>query len=264
MSESEPWGSALSTTSADRISIRGFDIAELAGNVGFASALYLLYIGELPEPGPARLMDALMVAAIDHGPATPSASAARLAISGGGNLQAAGAAGLLTMGKYHGAAVEDALDTLQFVITGSDAGREMAGAAEQMVRERLSAGKRIPGFGHREHKARDPRVVRLFGIADETGVADAHIDACLAVEAALQRVTGKELPINIDGALAAALGDLEFPPKFTNAVFMVARLAGVLGHAAEERGMPPMRHIDFRDPAYSGPAPRSLPEEEAG
>ena len=152
MSELEPWGSALSTTSADRISIRGFDIAELAGNVGFASVLYLLYVGELPEPGPARLLDALMVASIDHGPATPSASAARLAISGGGSLQAAGAAGLLTMGRYHGAAVEDALDTLQVVIAGSDEGREVAGAAEQVVRARLSAGTRISGFGHREHK----------------------------------------------------------------------------------------------------------------
>ena len=262
MSESEPWGSALSTTSADRISIRGFDIAELAGNVGFASVLYLLYTGELPDPGPARLMDALMVASIDHGPATPSASAARLAVSGGGTLQAAGAAGLLTMGKYHGAAVEDALDALQVVIAGSDEGREMAGAAEQVVRERLSAGVRMSGFGHREHKERDPRVVRLFAIADETGVAGPHIDACLAVEAALKRVTGKELPINIDGALAAALGDLGFPPKFTNAVFMVARLAGVLGHAAEEREMPPMRHIDFGDPGYIGPAPRSLSKEE--
>jgi hypothetical protein len=27
--------------------------------------------------------------------------------------------------------------------------------------------------------------------------------------------------------------------------------------------MPPMRHIDFQDPGYTGPAPRSLTKEES-
>jgi citrate synthase len=106
----------LSATDADRITVRGSDLAELIGTVPFPSVVHLLYTGELPDPAAARLIDAVMVASIDHGAGPPSVLAARTAISGGATLPAAAAAGLLTFGDYHGAAVESAMEAIRDVL----------------------------------------------------------------------------------------------------------------------------------------------------
>ncbi len=109
------WETKLSATSENGIRIRGYDLVQLIGTVPFPSVLYLLFTGELPAPNVAKLIDAIMVASIDHGAGAPSALAARTAASGGASLGSAAAAGLLTLGKYHGAAVQDAMEAIQKV-----------------------------------------------------------------------------------------------------------------------------------------------------
>ncbi len=249
------WPTALTATNADRIAIRGYDLAELIGTVPFASVLALLYTGELPDPATARLVDAVMVASIDHGAGPPSVLAARTAISGGATLPAAAAAGLLTFGEFHGAAVESAMDEIAAVLERSESSAiSMEDAADELVTARRADGRRIPGFGHREHKHRDPRLDRLLAVADEAGVAGNHVAAALAIEASLTRSVGRPTPINIDGAVAAILGEVGFPSDLGNAVFIAARLAGILAHANEERQtMSAMRPIDPVNHEYRGP-----------
>ena len=61
------------------------------------------------------------------------------------------------------------------------------------------------------------------------------------------------MPLNIDGAMAAILGEIGFPSALGNAVFIASRLAGILAHANEERQtMAPMRRIDPIDHRYCG------------
>jgi len=253
------WKTNLSYTSEDGIYIRGYDLAELIGNVPFPSVLYLLYTGELPEPNIAKLIDAVMVASIDHGSGAPSALAARTAISGGAPLGAAGAAGLLSLGKFHGAAVQDSMEAIQSVVALSDEGDTLTIAAGRVVAEWRQAGRRISGFGHRQHKRKDPRLARLFDLAQEAGVSGRYLAAAQALKDALKRAVGKDLPINIDGAMAAILSEVGFPSDLSNALFMVARITGILAHAQEEQAqMPPMRRIDPVDHGYSGPEHRKL------
>lgn len=253
------WTTQLSFTDENGIQIRGYDLIQLIGTVPFPSVLYLLYTGELPTPPVAKLIDAIMVASIDHGPGAPSALAARTAVSGGAPLGAAAAAGLLTLGKFHGAAVQDAREAIQRVVDLS-AQMDIARAADTVVAEWRQAGRRLAGFGHRQHKHQDPRLARLFALAREADVPGKHLQAAQALQDALKRATGKDLPINIDGAIAAILGEIGFPPSLSNAVFLVARLAGILAHAHEEMTtMPPMRRIDPVDFSYTGPTNRELP-----
>ena len=256
------WTTELSYTSEDSIIIRGYDLIQLIGVVPFPSVLYLLFKGELPEPKIAKLIDALMVASIDHGPGAPSVLAARTAVSGGAQLGAAAAAGLLTLNKFHGAAVEDSMDAIQRVFELSEGKRdELDHAADTMVAEWRQAGRRVAGFGHRQHKKLDPRLERLFGLAKEAEVPCMHLEAAQAIVRALKRATGKDLPINIDGATAAILCEIEFPSHLSNALFMVARITGILAHANEEiTRMPPMRRIDPVNHGYDGPPVRELPE----
>jgi citrate synthase len=62
--------------------------------------------------------------------------------------------------------------------------------------------------------------------------------------------------MNIDGAMAAILGEIGFPSALGNAVFIASRVAGILAHANEERQtMPPMRPIDPVDHKYGGGQP---------
>ncbi len=249
----------MSVTDADTIAIRGYDIAELIGSVPFAAVVHLLYTGELPDPRTARLIDAVMVASIDHGAGAPSVLAARTAISGGATLQAAAAAGLLTLGEFHGAAVDAAMGAIAAVVEASRAGASMDEAADEFVAVELAHGRRIPGFGHRQHKLRDPRLDRLLWVARDGGVTGDHLAAAAAIESALTRAVGKPTPINIDGAMAAILNEVGFPSDLGNALFIASRLAGILAHANEERQtMSPMRRVDPMNHSYCGPAPRPL------
>jgi citrate synthase len=136
---------------------------------------------------------------------------------------------------------------------------ELDQAADTMVAEWRQAGRRVAGFGHRQHKKIDPRLERLFQLAREAEVTGLHLEAAKAIVRALKRSSGKDLPINIDGATAAILCEIGFPSCLSNALFMVARLTGILAHANEElTRMPPMRRIDPVNHSYDGPSARNL------
>jgi citrate synthase len=116
--------------------------------------------------------------------------------------------------------------------------------------------KRASGFGHRLH-TRDPRTAKLFGLAKELGLAASHVEIARAVERHLAESLGKALPINVDGAIAALLCDLGFPPEIGNAFFIIARAAGLTAHIQEEKTrMRPMRKIHPQDFEYDGPQPK--------
>jgi Citrate synthase len=85
------------------------------------------------------------------------------------------------------------------------------------------------------------------------------VKTALAVEKALKEMTGKSLPINVDGAIAALLCELKIPPEIGNAFFILSRVAGPVAHVHEEKTrMRPMRKIHPTDFEYDGPCERSL------
>jgi citrate synthase len=133
-------------------------------------------------------------------------------------------------------------------------------AAQAVLDEEKAAvqgGRRIPGFGHRYH-TNDPRTNRLFELAKAAGVNGPYLDAARAIERRFA-VGGKRLPINVDGALAAILSQLGFPPEMMNGMFMIARTPGLIAHVFEEKTrMPPMRRIDPVAHTYDGPQARKL------
>ncbi|HID31941.1 MAG TPA: hypothetical protein EYP24_01005 [bacterium (Candidatus Stahlbacteria)] len=66
-------------------------------------------------------------------------------------------------------------------------------------------------------------------------------------------MTGKVLPINVDGAIATLLCELKIPPHLSNGLFIISRLAGMLAHIDEEkRREKPMRFIDPKECQYDG------------
>ena len=80
------------------------------------------------------------------------------------------------------------------------------------------------------------------------------------IENAIEKSSGKSQPINVDGALAALLCEMDFPSPLANAFFIMARVPGLVAHVYEEQTrMKPMRQINSRDHEYDGMPERELP-----
>ncbi len=259
MSDANPnaWTTAITQIEPNHVRVRGYDIAELMGNVSFGAMVYLILRGELPDAPTGTLMDAILCSGIDHGATPPSALAARTVASTGANISAAVAAGIMSINQHHGGAMENCAKVLTELLSKVDGGAPLTDAAPAMIDEFKASKRRIAGFGHRIHTA-DPRTARLLELAKEAGAFGRYCEAAIALEAVFTE-RGKKLPINVDGAIGAILADLGFEPQVMNGLFMIARCAGMVAHVREEQTrMKPMRKIDPVAHGYDGPATRSM------
>jgi citrate synthase len=246
----EPWRTAIATSDATNIWIRGHALTSLMQNATFTDVILLLHLGRLPSAGERRLLDAVLIGVADHGAGAPSCAAARLAASGNrSSISSAVAAGVLAIGDDHGGAGSNCMELIARSLAGSE-GLTPAQAAGRAVDEAVRDRKRLPGLGHRVHTT-DPRVKVLFDLARAEGVAGAGIAfmEALAAEAATRI---KPLPMNIDGALAAILHDMGFAPAAGRFLFIVGRVAGLTAEVAEEYAREKPMRIKFTV-EYDGP-----------
>jgi len=253
------WKTGITKIQPNKICLRGYPIDKLMGRVTFSQAIYLALKGEFPTPEAGRLIDAIFVSSVDHGASPPSVLAARTVASTGGELNAAVAAGVLAISRFHGGAIEEGMQLLLKIEQRmTDQALSVAQSAEAVLGEMKAAGRRASGFGHRLH-TEDPRTARLFGLAAELGFAGRYVQIARAAEAALAQQLGKLLPINVDGAIAALLCELGFPPEVGNAFFIIARVPGLVAHIREEKTREkPMRKIHPEDFEYDGPGEREV------
>src|SRR6266436_3395920 len=252
------WNTSVTRVEPNRVAVRGYDIANLMGRVSFGAAVHLILSGELPAPPVARLIDAVLVASIDHGATPPSALSARTVASTGASLSASVAAGIMSINRHHGGAIEDCARQLKAIADrAASESISMDKAATRRLATMREAGERMPGFGHRVH-TKDPRTARLFELAREAGVEGVHMQAASAVEKAFSDAK-RSLPINVDGAIGAILADLRINPAAFNGIFMIARTPGLVAHVIEEQTREkPMRRIDPVNHGYDGPPARKL------
>jgi citrate synthase len=257
----ESWRTAVVNADDTHIWVHGYDVTDLMRQAGFVETVFLLHRGRLPNAGERKLLDAVLVGSADHGPGAPSCATARLAASGNRqSVSAAIAAGVLAIGDEHGGAGELCM---QLVVDGLAAvaasGGTLEEAAHRAVEDARREGRRLPGIGHRSHTT-DPRVATLFDMARDAGIAGDGIRFMRALETSAATLI-KPLPLNIDGALAAILHDLGFPPRAAKFIFIIGRVAGLTAEVAEEYAREkPMR---IKIPVtYDGPAARPLPPQD--
>ncbi len=252
------WKTAITSVQPNELRLRGYRIDELMGQITFGQAVYLALKGELPSYEVGKLMDAMLVSSIDHGATPPSALATHTVASTGASLSASIAAGVLAINRYHGGAIEGCMRLLLDALARWETAESAEALAKEMLAELKAQKKRAPGFGHRIHTD-DPRTRRLLAMAEELGIAGRGVTMARAFEDALEASLGRKLPLNVDGALAALLVDLDFPPELGNAFFVIARVTGLAAHAHEEvTRQRPMRRIHPTDHEYDGPPPRDL------
>jgi citrate synthase len=246
-------------------------VNELIGRISYGDAVYLTLKGELPPENQGKMIEAILVSVIDHGAGPPSTLAARTIASTGAELNAAVAGGILAISHYHGGAIEECMIVLHDAVNYRHQPRDtqntqktsVEDAARWVVETYRAAQKRLSGFGHRLH-TQDPRTARLFDLAAQWGIAGEFVEMARAIEQAMKESLGKELPINADGAIAALLCEMDFPPALADAFFMMARVPGLVAHIHEEKMREkPMRRIHPTDIEYDGPEEKkALSDEE--
>jgi len=255
----EKWKTSITKVEPNKILLKGYPVDKLIGRISFSQAIYLVIKGELPNEKVGKLIDAILVSSIDHGVTPPSVLAARMIASTGSSINSCLAGGILAISRYHGGAIEEAMVVLEEAVRRKkEEGRTEDEVAKEIVREAREKKKRIAGFGHRIH-TKDPRTQRLFELAEELGYAGEYVEMMKAFERALEEETGKKLPINVDGAIAALLEEIGIPSALGNAFFMMARTPGLIAHIYEEISRErPMRRIDPFNYEYDGPEEREI------
>ncbi len=262
------WRTGIIQIAPGEIRMRGYPIEELIGRVGFCDMIWLMLRGDLPTPQQRSLLEAALVAAVDHGPQAPSIAIARMAMTCGVGINNVMASAINALGDVHGGAGQQCLELYQKIAACEDAGASLSEAARIEVNRRLEAKEHIPGFGHRFHGV-DPRAGRLLDLVRDTtgrdGVAGRFKGIGEAVGAALAGAKGKPVPMNIDGATAVIYGELGFPASLARGLFVLSRSVGILAHAWEQREQggrikgPMPRTVPYR---YDGPALRHLRETD--
>jgi succinyl-CoA synthetase alpha subunit len=228
----------------------------------FSSLVYRAVTGETTvEPRRRRLIEAMIVASVDHGVTPPSAQAAILAASVRASFEMALASGVGAITDVHGGAGGKAAAFFrQCSERAASAKIDVAEAARALLTEYMRGGKRVEGLGHRVH-TRDPRRDVLWRLSEQAGLAGTCIAASKVVGAEFAKLRGLDLPINVDGVIGAIVADLGLDPDLAKALFIFGRVAGLAAHYFEEvASQTQMRRIHFADAVYKGKELRAYPK----
>jgi len=261
------WHTEIIEMSPGVIRFRGYPIEELIGRVSLAQMIWLMTRGELPSRAQGELLDAALMAGVDHGPQAPSIAIARMAATCGVGLNNAMASAVNVLGDIHGGAGEQSVELFQAIAARIGAGEAQTEAVRSGLDEFIGEhGKFVPGFGHRFHPV-DPRAEPLLGLVDAAAsrgeVSGRFAVIARAIETELAaRKGGKRIPLNIDGATAVIYAELGFPAPLARGLFCLSRSVGILAHAWEQtqqggrnKGPIPRQWT----PTYDGPPRRAVP-----
>ena len=253
------WTTEIIDIHPGQIAMRGYAIQDLIGKISFPQMIWLMLRGDLPSAAQGRLLEAALVASVDHGPHAPSIAVARIAATTGIALNNVMASAVNVLGDVHGGAGQQCMELYETIITHPKSETDLAGAVDEALAAFVAEhGKIIPGFGHRWHPV-DPRCAPLLKLVEEAQAAGEVKGRYAAVgrevEAGIKRRTSKNIPMNIDGVTAVIFSELGFAAPLGRGLFILSRSVGILSHAWEEIS---------KGSRMKGPMPKSIPYTYAG
>lgn len=254
----EFWKTELSKVEKSKVLIRGYRVQDLMERCGFGDVVYLMFTGELPMGNEGKMIEAILVSSVDHSLLAPSIDAVRFVASCGVPLQASVAAGVIALGDIHGGSIEECAKMFHAYLDGVEK-PDLEALAEKLVLDYKNRKERVLGYGHPIHNP-DPRTIKMLEIADKLKIAGKFIKFSLAVENALRKVTGRELPMNVDGAIAAVICDMGIDWRLGKGFFIISRAVGLIAHAFEQMTKErPFRELPVEEIVYRGPQERDMP-----
>ena len=236
---SDWWRTSIIDMSPGRIEFRGKPIQDLIGHLSFTQMIWLMAVGDALSQDREMLLNAALVAAVDHGPQAPSIAIARMAATCGVDINNAMASGLNVLGDVHGGAVEQAVELYHEIHALTQKARPLERVVPEVVDHwRQTRQKYVPGFGHRFHNPIDPRSPRLMELvrdaASRQSVSGAYVEIGESISHHLESIASKPIPMNIDGATAVIFCELGCPPTLARGLFCLSRSVGIMAHAYEQ------------------------------
>jgi citrate synthase len=227
---------------------------------GTADDLLRTVHGGPVAPVMAEALDAYFAAVIDNGLNTSAFTARVIASSRASLVSAALGAYCAFTGPLHGGAPGPTLDLIDEAAASGD----IAAWAEQ----KLAAGERLMGFGHRVFRLGDPRAAILHGalqrLAAEFGPGVGRLALAAEIERAVGAASARLKPgrpplqPNVEINAALLLDAVGLPRDAFTPVFAIARAAGWLAHAMEQRKA---GRLVRPSSAYVGPSPAGIAGE---
>lgn len=195
-----------------------------------------LYMLEGAEPDPARVdgLNAYLVAVSEHG-LNASTFTGRVVISTNSDMVSALTAAICSLkGPRHGGVPGPVLKMLSDIGSPDN--------AEAFIRNELTQGRRIMGFGHRIYKVRDPRGALLSDAAEKMAKVTGDrqlLELTRAVEETTVRVLaevkpGRDLYANVELFAALILHAVGVPSELFTPIFAMGRTAGWTAHMIEQ------------------------------
>jgi len=209
------------------------DTAFVAPNLALGHVANYLYMltGKEPNAAHVRALNAYFILTMEHG-MNAGTFAARTIISTQSEIASAisGAVGAMK-GPLHGGAPSEVIHMLNEIGDISN--------AEAWIRDVLSSGGRLMGFGHRVYKTRDPRAVALREVTSQLIGEDPWFNFAFEVENTAIRLLeeykpGRRLYTNVEFYAAAVLSAVEMPTKLFTATFTASRVVGWTSHLLEQ------------------------------
>ncbi|MFO7155903.1 MAG: citrate synthase [Pseudomonadota bacterium] len=219
-------------------------------NLGHAANFLYMLNEKEPDPFHAKILDTCLVLHAEHS-MNASTFSARVTGSALADSYAVVASAVGTLsGPLHGGANEAVLEMLEEI-----------GSVENVVPwldKAMAAKRKIPGFGHREYKVKDPRAKILQKLAEQLfaryGSTPLYDIAVKLEEEMARRVGDKGVYPNVDFYSGLVYQKLGIPSDLFTPIFAIARVSGWLAHWLEQLEN---NRIFRPSQVYVGPAPRS-------
>ena len=192
--------------------------------------LYMLY-GKLPLATHVKALETYMILTLEHG-MNASTFSARVTASTESDLVSAVTSAIGTMkGPLHGGAPSGVIDLLNEIASMGD--------AESVLREKLTRGEKLMGFGHRVYKTHDPRAISLMNKLVELDGKDAWLDLAMKVEETAVRLLaeikpGRSLYTNVEFYAAAIMKAINMEAELFTPTFTASRMVGWTAHILEQ------------------------------
>jgi len=225
-------GQAITLTAAIERIRNGQEPIEPRADLSLAANLMYMMKGEEPHDVAERIIDAALILHAEHG-MNASTFAARVTAGTLADMHSAitSAIGALK-GPLHGGANEQVMHMLM-EIDGPD-------TAAQWVRDRLAAGEKIMGFGHRVYKTLDPRAPILKALAEKLsgkGGDTRWLQISEQIQTTMREEMdkkGKKVYPNVDFFSASVYYTLGIPLDLFTNLFACARMSGWTAHVMEQ------------------------------
>ena len=207
--------------------VRGDDPVAPDPGLGHAANFMYMLTGGPPSGSAAAALNAVLNTYAEH-ELNASTFTARTTVGTLSDYYSAitSAAGALK-GALHGGAVDDAMGAFREI----GAPENVAG----FVDAALAVRRKVPGFGHRVYRTRDPRCAAMDRLGSELGEA-AGEPHWHAVATGLERelLERKGLSANVDYYSALVLYHLGFPLNMFTSFIAASRIAGWSAHLLEQ------------------------------